>query len=140
MGRRLRGAGRSPAGQARYEEQDGSDVQLVPEVAEVQERHLHQPTLVRVVEELREDRYGGLAAVTLILPELKCSLPLESEATGAGTDSQRCGAWAGGATEHSRCRASAPPNMQMSVPNMQMSVGEALPTGSLQLQEGETLE
>lgn len=44
--------GRSPAGQSCYEEQDGGDVQFVPEVAEVQDRHLRQPALIGVIEEL----------------------------------------------------------------------------------------
>ena len=51
-------AGSPPAGQPRDEEQDGADVQLIPEVAEVPQRHLHQPTLVRVVEELAGDTVG----------------------------------------------------------------------------------
>lgn len=56
--------GRSPAGQSCYEQQDGTDIQFIPEVTEVQEGHLHQPELVRVIEELREDEVRGLSSPT----------------------------------------------------------------------------
>lgn len=42
--------GDSPAGQPYYEEQNGPNVQLVPEVTEVQGRHLHQPAAVGIIE------------------------------------------------------------------------------------------
>lgn len=58
--------GHSPAGQPRYEEQDGSDVQLVPEVAEVQEGHLPEPTPVRVIQELGEDTWGWAGLLSLL--------------------------------------------------------------------------
>lgn len=51
-GRRQGYPGHSPAGQSYYEEQNGTNVQLVPEVAEVQGRHLLQPTSIRIIEEL----------------------------------------------------------------------------------------
>lgn len=68
--RRRRGGagqtGHSPAGQSCYEEQDGTDVQFIPEVTEVQECHLRQPELVGVIEELREDMVRGLAVATIV--------------------------------------------------------------------------
>lgn len=51
-GRRQGYPGHSPAGQSCYEEQNGTNVQLVPEVTEVQGCHLLQPTPIRVIEEL----------------------------------------------------------------------------------------
>ena len=59
--------GHSPAGQSCYEEQDGTDVQFIPEVADVQERHLPEPELVGVIEELSEDTgHWGLAGITIV--------------------------------------------------------------------------
>lgn len=58
--------GHSPTGQPCYEEQNGSDVQLVPEVAEVQEGHLPEPTPVRVVQELGEDARGRAGHLSLL--------------------------------------------------------------------------
>lgn len=77
--------GRSPAGQSCYEQQDGTDVQFIPEVTEVQEGHLHQPELVRVTEELREDEVRGLAVFTNLTSsnENTPSFP-ESEASQEG--------------------------------------------------------
>lgn len=51
-GRKQRSPGHSPAGQSYYEEQNSTNVQLVPEVAEVQGRHLLQPTAIGIIEEL----------------------------------------------------------------------------------------
>lgn len=64
-GRRQGHPGHLPAGQSYYEEQNGTNVQLVPEVTEVQGRHLLQATPIGIVEELLRRPQLGEADITI---------------------------------------------------------------------------